>query len=282
MRIRNLKATALGVVRRGPREVAWTPDFMGLGNVLYLLHWADERRRVGHDTWVLVSPKLRPWLAEFPALAALSIERADVRFSDLRLMPWSAARREQPDADNPAAAAIDAEGIEAFIATYLRGAPRLGDGADDAGQVLVNVRRGDYYSVPEIRGQYGFDQEPYLRAAVAATLTRGVPERFFVVSDGIEWCQARLGWLREIAPTEFQAGGDPVADFFAVANARRLIVTNSTFSFWGAYLSTALHGDNHADVVAPRFFDRTQNDGKSWLLDPRWTVVEDIPGGWDS
>lgn len=103
-----------------------------------------------------------------------------------------------------------------------------------------------------------------------------------VVSDGIDWCHARLGWLADYAPLTFADGETPMQNLVTVATARRLVLTNSTFSYWGAYISNVLHRDNHAHVHAPWFHARTIADGRAYQLDPRWTIIENIPGGWDS
>ena len=72
---------------------------------------------------------------------------------------------------------------------------------------------------------------------------------------------------------------DDLKHFLAVARAPRVVITNSTFSYRAAYVGNALHGADH-HVVLPRFFDRSQNNGRAWLHDERWDVVEDLPGGW--
>lgn len=59
-------------------------------------------------------------------------------------------------------------------------------------------------------------------------------------------------------------------------------MTNSTFSYWCAYISNVLHRDNYAEVYAPWFHARTIDGGRAYQLDPRWSVITDIPGGWDS
>ena len=179
---------------------------------------------------------------------------------------------------------VDVQAVERFLRDVLLPGADLGDGAGPGQEdvLVVNVRRGDYYDNADIRKQYGFDVVSYLRIAVQGSVTNdGVPPAIQVVSDDVGWCRNELGWLTEVAPVDWKAGSNPQSDFATVANARRAIITNSTFSYWAAHVSNVLHGDNHAQIWAPRFFDRSQNGGRSWLLDERWSVVEDIPGGWD-
>lgn len=47
--------------------------------------------------------------------------------------------------------------------------------------------------------------------------------------------------------------------------------------YWGGYLSTWRHGIP-GNVIAPWFHIRPE--GAAWQLDPRWTVVTEIPSHW--
>lgn len=259
---------------------------MGFGNLLLLAMWALEGSRQGERRWILRTPAIDLWLATFPALGEVFMPRDEVRFTDQRVMPWSQAAR-AAGAERTVAAhePIDMASVEMLLSTLLvpkSVLDRPGFLDQDPDHVVVNVRRGDYYSVPETRAQYGFDVASYVRAALAASMMKDGPaSRITVVSDGMDWCRDELAWLTDHAPVEWARSGGPVSDFLAIAATRRLVITNSTFSYWAAHVGNVLRGDNHAEVWAPRFFDRSQNGGRSWLLDERWSIVEDIPGGWD-
>lgn len=280
--VRSILSPVINSLRRG-RIVAWTPHWMGFGNVLLLAQWAEEGRRHGDDRWILEPPVLAPWVSVFPGLRNVVLRREDVRFTDQRVMPWSAAERARAGRHVSAPhEPMDVDAVERFIRSILLPGNSLAVASELADDMVINVRRGDYYSNPEIRLQYGFDVEAYVRTAVEQSVDRdGLPMRFVVVSDDQDWCRQTLGWLGGLAPTDFRATAGPTEDFAVVASAKRLVITNSTFSYWAAHVGNVLHGDNHAQVWAPRFFDRTQNGGRSWLLDERWSVVEDLPGGWD-
>lgn len=259
---------------------------MGFGNVLLVALWAHGETLAGRPTLALATDATRGWFETFPNLRSLVVERGEVRFTDRRVMPWSSAHQSDWTAEGEETDAIDMGAVRRFLEEVLLPdslvlAPGFID--PDPDRLVINVRRGDYYSDPEVRGQYGFDVEPYLRLAVEGSCAAdGPPSRIVVVSDGMDWCRARLGWLSEWAPVEYAASGGAVGDFLAVAAARRVVLTNSTFSYWAAYVSNVARTDNHQQIWAPRFFDRSRNLGRSWLLDERWSVVEEIPGGWDS
>ncbi|GAA4407766.1 hypothetical protein GCM10023168_24190 [Fodinibacter luteus] len=263
------------MVRRGSRTVRETPPGLGFGNFLYLWLRADSEQARGHDHRVVRVPGMDPWLDMFPSIRGLLVERRDVR-------PWD---RRDPSWNQRFGVEFTREELQAFIRRHLIGSQltRLGDA--DRRSVVVNVRRGDYYSVPRLRGQYSFDIPAFLDVALDASVRGAGPvERIRVVSDDVGWCRERLdGLLRRRAGTvEYQAlSSTPQEDFRAVATSPRIIGTNSTFSYWAGYVSSFLHGEQ-AQVVVPAFHARHVDGGRAYQLDPAWTIVEDIPGGWDA
>jgi hypothetical protein len=95
-----------------------------------------------------------------------------------------------------------------------------------------------------------------------------------VVSDDSGWCRENLSWLVGAADAvEFSHNG-PQRDLARLASASRLILANSTFSYWGAYISDVVHDGSAGSVVAPRFHVRDLEQGRAWQLDPRWQVID--------
>lgn len=148
--------------------------------------------------------------------------------------------------------------------------------------VVVNVRRGDYVTNETNWHNYGFDVDDYLRVALAGSVeVGGSIRRLLVVSDGIDWCEANLSrlaeWCEELVFEN--SGRPPEIHLTLLGNAPLLVLANSTFSYWGGYLSTWRFG-RPEQVVAPWFHIRTDLGGDAWQLDPRWSVVKDIPTAW--
>ncbi|WP_345206236.1 alpha-1,2-fucosyltransferase [Fodinibacter luteus] len=210
----------------------------------------------------------------FPTLAELTVRREEVRYTDVR-------RSAVADSYGRFGEDFSEAHLEDFVRRRLLEAfPPV-----DSDRVVINVRRGDHYSDHTVRGLFALDVDAYLRVAVPRVLTQRPVSAVHVVSDGLDWCRARLGWIETEMqlPLSFATGAQgAAADLATVATARRLIVTNSTFSYWAGYVHDVLYPGTHADVWAPRFFSRGQDDWSAWQLNPRWSVVEDIPGGWNS
>lgn len=264
------------LVRTGERTVYAIPEWAGFGNQLFFLLWGATQQWSDRDYWMVRSKRAEPWLEKLPLMRQeLTLDRSEVRFRDRRdRAPW-----------DPMPVEFTAHERSMFIRRYLLSTDifnlPLGSDAD----LTINVRRGDYYSDPQVRGLFSFDQIAYLQTVLEDVCAQRDHRfrRIVVVSDDLQWCRARLEFLRSHADEiVFGAGGGPFADLATVAAARNLVITNSTFSIWGAYISNELHGDNHSAVWAPAFGTRPFT-GETWgSLDPRWSIVRDIPGGWDS
>ena len=247
-------------MRRGDRTVIMTPPAgLRFGNWLYLWLDAHERSSRGETTRVLHVAAMDPWLEAFPSLRPLTVSREQLRFHDRR--EWNERSWHQRFGVD-----FSREALRAFIKDVL--GPFIQPDQTDA--VVLNIRRGDYYSNPGLHARYGFDQLGYLRAALRAA---GRSERALVVSDDIQWCRENLdGVIRQWHDRVDYAEPGAVANFLAVSAARTLIGTNSTFSYWGGYIADALHDD--ALIVMPRFHARIEENTDAYQLDPDWTIID--------
>ncbi len=258
-RSRTLADAVLDPMRRGSRTVVMTPEYgLRLGNLLYLWLRAHAQSAAGRPTWTLAAPAMEPWLQVFPRLRPITLDRPELRFSD---------RRERLNDHLFQRFGVDfsAQQVRAFVRDSL--APHVAPAADDG--LVVNVRRGDYYSHAPFREKFEFDQVGYLREALG---TIGDVRRLTVVSDDPAWCRAHLDpILRTTGAQPEYADTDPVANFLTVAGARRIIGTNSTFSYWAAYIAGVLHDDAH--VVMPVFHARTVRGTDAYQLDPDWIAI---------
>ncbi|RPF26390.1 alpha-1,2-fucosyltransferase [Georgenia muralis] len=279
-----LKPLVTRTVRRGRRLVLLTPDpGPRFGNFLYYWLHADMRRRRGETYLVLTRDHIQPWLEVLPAVRdELTTQREAVR-------PWD--RREWPPTSQFQRFGEDfgPSDLKVFIEDMILGSPLMPDAreVDDGGTddpVVLNVRRGDYYAIPEFRRSYGFNLETYMDEALRRINAREPVRTILVVSDDVAWCRENLGdRLRAMVPEVrfISPAATPLDHFRAVASARRLIGANSTFSYWAGYVATVLHGAR-AHVVMPGFHSRAVNGGRAFQLDVRWDVVRDLPGGWSA
>lgn len=162
------------VVQRGKRSVVLTQETAGLGNFLYEWRYAWSERQSGRDVVCLATPKMEPWLRVFGAAAVpLVVRRDQMRLTDRRIR----------EVHNEFGVHFGAQDLEVFAAGFLEPS-----GVIDLAQVpveqrmtdsdvLINVRRGDYFSVDAHRRSYAFDVDEYLSAALDIARAHGPIDR---------------------------------------------------------------------------------------------------------
>lgn len=125
---------------------------------------------------------------------------------------------------------------------------------------VVHVRRGDYLKHSHVHQVC--DRDYYLRALGERPLDRHV----VFVSDDLEWCR------KEFPQASFAAGGkDPIEDLVTLALAKNKVLSNSSFSWWGAFLGQK-PGES---VVAPSPWIKTMPfEG---VYRPGWKVLLTAP-----
>jgi hypothetical protein len=140
---------------------------------------------------------------------------------------------------------------------------------DDEAAVAVQFRRGDYVTDPATSASIGVCPPAYYRDAVALVRERVASPRWVVFSDDLPWCRANVD-LEKAVFVE-RAGGTPVDDLHLAASCRHIILANSTFSWWSAWLN-----ENPGMVaVAPRrwFRDPVLHAQSADLVPARWHRV---------
>lgn len=112
--------------------------------------------------------------------------------------------------------------------------------------VGIHVRRGDYLKHPAFAGACDID---YYQRAIPEILKDGLPHTFYIFSNDMKWCETNLkplfGGNKVVFVTE-NTGKDSCWDMFLMSHCKELIIANSTFSWWGAFLN-----NNGGRVIAP-------------------------------
>lgn len=133
--------------------------------------------------------------------------------------------------------------------------------------IAVHVRRGDYVSESDASAYHGVCEPSYYRRALAL-LRRLHPAALHVLfSDDPQWAREHIvddaDWI-VVEPCE---GRSPAQDMALMARAGSMVIANSSFSWWAAWLSGG------ADVVAPRPWFTAGVDARD-LYAPSWMTVD--------
>ncbi len=132
--------------------------------------------------------------------------------------------------------------------------------------VALHIRRGDYVSNPLFSQLLGALPLSYYEKAIARIKeeVKG-PLTIFVFSDDMPWCKENL---KTDVPLVFmdqsKVENDAHAQLYLMRQCKAHIISNSSYSWWGAWLA-----QSNAVVAPKQWFANNERDGK-----------DIIPGDW--
>lgn len=132
--------------------------------------------------------------------------------------------------------------------------------------VSLHVRRGDYVTDPATYQYHGVCSLQYYKAAIDWLIQKVGSFQVFVFSDDIPWTRKNLDL--QIVPTfvELKGTNKDYEELYLMSQCKHHIIANSTFSWWGAWLSQ--HPEKH--IIAPQ----------KWFQDAARDTTDLIPDSW--
>jgi hypothetical protein len=113
---------------------------------------------------------------------------------------------------------------------------RFAEAIKNRESVFLHVRRGDYLTIPEMAADVVCNLDYYRRAW--SKMKQLVPDaECFVFSDDIEWCKRSLSFLGSATFVDHNTPEERHEDLRLMALCKHAIIANSSFSWWGAWLS---------------------------------------------
>jgi hypothetical protein len=132
--------------------------------------------------------------------------------------------------------------------------------------VCVHVRRGDYITNKETLKKHGVCSSEYYNTAIEYLSTRVPDPHLFVFSDDPEWAREHLEFPY---PTDIMSHNNTqknYEDLRLMTLCKHFIIANSTFSWWGAWLSK----NQSKIVITP----------SKWFQDTRYDDSDLVPREW--
>ncbi|HAU5639394.1 TPA: alpha-1,2-fucosyltransferase [Citrobacter freundii] len=137
--------------------------------------------------------------------------------------------------------------------------------------VVIHIRRGDYINNPIAYKHHGVCSLNYYKQAINEMKKNTKNIFFYIFSDDIEWCRENITPLfSEYDSFSFVRGETQEVDMWLMSCGKYHIIANSSFSWWGAFLST----NPDQIVIAPTpWFDITQKYTGDPSL-PQWIKID--------
>ena len=134
--------------------------------------------------------------------------------------------------------------------------------------IAIHIRRGDYASNKHVNSVHGTLPLSYYLNALNHFDVKNAHLFFF--SDDIQWVKDNFNFIapKQATFVNWNTGDDSWQDMYLMSKCHHFIIANSSFSWWGAWLST----HSTKKVICP----------KTWFIDPiRNQQTKDlIPKNW--
>lgn len=131
--------------------------------------------------------------------------------------------------------------------------------------VSLHVRRGDY-----LESQFShlnvIRNAKYYLVAIEHITAKIVNPIFYVFTDDIIWCKRYLD-RKDVVFVEENSGPRSYLDMFLMSKCKHNIISNSTFSWWGAWLNTS----EGKIVCRPSMW--TVEDSSDGICPPDWVSL---------
>lgn len=114
--------------------------------------------------------------------------------------------------------------------------------------ISIHIRRGDYIKVRSINLIHGTCSMKFYYDAISYVSKRVSNPIFFVFSDDIEWVKSNLNINYETIYVDLNIDKNCYLDMQLMTMCKHNIISNSTFSWWAAWLNK----NDNKTVVAPK------------------------------
>lgn len=137
---------------------------------------------------------------------------------------------------------------------------------DTTESVVIQVRRGDYVSNYKATANHGVTGIDYFDSALKHIQSKVSKEiEIFVISDDIEWCKGNIKFSQKMHFVS-QPSIKDFEEIVLMTHAKHLIISNSTFGWWGAWLNQ----NPEKIIITP----------KQWFKNPKLKQEDIVPSSW--
>lgn len=143
------------------------------------------------------------------------------------------------------------------------------DMASKLPSVMVHIRRGDYVANKKNYETHGICSIEYYINAIYLIRKKMSNPHFFIFSDDMDWVKKNLNIG---SGTTYVEGNNscPEIDLYLMSRCHSHIIANSTFSWWGAWLSDC----DDKNIIAPTPWFGHKNEESPDLFGKQWYLID--------
>lgn len=133
--------------------------------------------------------------------------------------------------------------------------------------VALHIRRGDYLKAGCSELFTNLCETDYYKTSIDFIKKQVQNPSFYVFSNDIDWCRNNLD-IENCTYVDWNTGNDSVYDMYLMSKCKYVIIANSTFSFWGAYLNKRAK-----IVIYPRNWYNGFKDNTLDIFPANWIIL---------
>jgi len=124
----------------------------------------------------------------------------------------------------------------------------------NSNSVSVHIRRGDYLTDASVKKTFPSMSEGYYKSGMKIIEKQIKTPTYFVFSDDMDWARSNILSSHKIYFVSHNRGKLAYEDMRLISLCKHNIISNSTFSWWGAFLSI----NKNKIIIAPRKWSGTE------------------------
>lgn len=134
--------------------------------------------------------------------------------------------------------------------------------------IAIHIRRGDYESSTVVNNIHGLCSLEYYKSATSIIRNKILSPVFYIFSDDIEWCKTNINWLPN---ANYIKNIDSPAyyDMYLMSMCKSIIIANSTFSWWAAWLNQ----NPNKVVIAPILWFKNTTADELKIYPKEWISI---------
>ena len=135
---------------------------------------------------------------------------------------------------------------------------------NSSNSVFIHIRRGDYLT-KRMHDLGGICNEVYFDNAISYIQKKVSSPTFYVFSDDLEWCKEKFDHRGDFCFIEGNKT-EPLEDLRLMMSCKHAIISNSTFSWWAAWLIKNMN----KKIVTPSVWNKQNTKIIDKLIPENW------------
>lgn len=130
----------------------------------------------------------------------------------------------------------------------------------------MHIRRGDYLNHKDFKGICDLD---YYKRAINCLLPTSEECCFYIFSNDIQWCEENIQPLikdYKVTYVTENKGSNSFWDMYLMSKCKNLVIANSSFSWWGAFLNCVAQ-----NVIVPQKWNNSASVNE--IYNPEWIKI---------